>query len=116
MLSSTTLRGDDVVDTRGESLGKIEDFMIELQSGKVGYAVMSFGGVLGIGDKLFAVPWSALRVDTNEKRFVLDSSREKLERAPGFDKKHWPDFADPGWASTVERYYGAPTRPRLDSD
>jgi sporulation protein YlmC with PRC-barrel domain len=116
MLSSTTLRGDEVVDTFGESLGKIEDFMIELQSGKVGYAVLSFGGVLGIGDKLFAVPWSALRVDTNEKRFVLDASKEKLERAPGFDKKHWPDFADPGWASAVERYYGAPTRPRLDSD
>jgi hypothetical protein len=72
----------------------------------VAYAVLSFGGFLGMGEKLFAVPWSALTLDTVNKRFVLDASKERLESAPGFDKDHWPDMADTTWAKEVHDYYG----------
>jgi hypothetical protein len=80
--------------------------MIDIPSGRVAYAVLSFGGVLGMGNKLFAVPWSALRVDEDEKSFILDVDKTKLEKAPGFDKSNWPNMADTTWGSEVSRYYG----------
>lgn len=107
VLSASTLMGDGVVNRQNEDLGKIEDLMIELGTGRVAYAVLSFGGFLGMGNKLFAIPWSVLRVDTLEKRFILDVPRETLEAAPGFDKDNWPDMADQTWGTDVHRYYGA---------
>jgi hypothetical protein len=68
--------------------------------------VLSFGGVLGMGDKLFAVPWKALTLDTANKRFTLDVAKAKLKDAPGFDKNNWPAMADKAWASGVHRFYG----------
>jgi sporulation protein YlmC with PRC-barrel domain len=106
VLSASTLKGDDVVNRRGEDLGIIEDLMIDLDRGRVAYAVLSFGGFLGMGDKLFAIPWEALTIDTAEKRFVLNVSKELLERAPGFDKSNWPDMADPAWGVELYDYYG----------
>ena len=79
--------------------------MIDLPSGRIAYAVVSFGGFLGIGDKLFAVPWQALTLNTAEHEFILDVDRDTLERAPGFDKEHWPDMADPEWVSHVHAHY-----------
>jgi sporulation protein YlmC with PRC-barrel domain len=83
---------------------------MDLKSGKIRYAAISFGGFLGMGDKLFAVPWSALHVQYNTERSqnhaVLDINKAKLEKAPGFDKNHWPDFADMKWANDVNAYYG----------
>jgi surface antigen len=67
---------------------------------------LSFGGFLGIADKLFAVPWSALKLDTANKRFLLDVEKKSLESAPGFDKDDWPDMADPTWQNTINSYYG----------
>jgi hypothetical protein len=107
VLSADTLTGDNVVNPQNEDLWKIEHLMIELETGRVAYAVLSFGGFLGMGDKLFAIPWSALRVDTVKKQFVLRVDKEKLERAPGFDKAHWPDMADRTWGAEVYKYYGA---------
>ena len=109
VLSASTLCSDSVVNPSGESLGKIEELMIDLGSGRVAYAVLSFGGFLGMGNKLFAVPFGALDLDTEEKRFVLDIPKAKLERAPGFDKDHWPDFADRGFGREVYGYYDVPT-------
>lgn len=80
--------------------------MLDMESGEVSYAVLSFGGFLGIADKLFAVPWSALKLDTENKRFTLDVDKEKLESAPGFDKDNWPDMADPTWQDSIHSYYG----------
>jgi hypothetical protein len=77
-----------------------------MNTGRVAYAVLSFGGFLGIADKLFAVPWSALKLDTENKRFILNVDKERLESAPGFDKDHWPDMADPTWQNTINSYYG----------
>jgi hypothetical protein len=71
--------------------------------------VLSFGGFLGVGDKLFAVPWRALKLDTDNKCFILDVDKDRLRDAPGFDKDHWPSMADTQWASKVHSYYG--TRP-----
>ena len=94
VLSASTLKGDNVVNHQGDDLGKIEEIMIDVDHGRVAYAVLSFGGFLGMGDKLFAIPWQAFTVDTAQKRLVLSATREVLEKAPGFDKANWPDMAD----------------------
>lgn len=106
VLSAGTLTGDPVVNDAGENLGKLEEIMIDLDSGRVAYVVISFGGVLGVGNKLFAIPWQALRVDTENKEIVLNVSKETLEQAPGFDKDHWPETSDQTWLGDVYRYYG----------
>ncbi len=106
VLSASTLKGDDVVNSKSEKLGTVEELMIDLDKGCIAYAVLSFGGFMGMGDKLFAIPWGALKVDTTEKRLVLDVKKEMLERAPGFDKDHWPNMADQTWGTGIYNYYG----------
>ena len=107
IMSADTLTGDDVVNTAGEDLGEIDHIMIDVPSGKIAYAVLSFGGFLGMGDKLFAIPWSALTLDADNKQFVLNIDKDKLKDAPGFDKDHWPDLAQEDWATEVHSFYGA---------
>jgi sporulation protein YlmC with PRC-barrel domain len=109
MLSASTLTGDEVVNAKGESLGKIEDLMLDLDRGRIGYAVLSFGGVLGVGNKLFAVPWTALTVDHVNKRCLLDVPKAKLEGAPGFDKGAWPKHADSAFMDSIYTYYSEPS-------
>jgi sporulation protein YlmC with PRC-barrel domain len=104
-LSSSSITGTKVRNGQGDDLGKIEDLMVDVSSGEVSYAVLSFGGFLGIGDKLFAVPLRAMTVDTKDEEFILNESKERLENAPGFDKDHWPNTADPEWHNQVNTYY-----------
>ncbi len=104
-LSASSISGDKVKNAQGDSLGKIEDLMIDLEKGRVSYAVLSFGGFLGMGDKLFAIPMEALTVDPDDHAFILNVSKEKLENAPGFDKDNWPDMADRTWGSSIYDYY-----------
>lgn len=106
VLSASTLAGDAVTNAKGEKLGKIEEFMIDLEKGRIAYAVLSFGGFLGLGDKLFAIPWEALRLDTDKHEFILGVDKAALKNAPGFDKSDWPDFADRSWGAGVYGYYG----------
>jgi sporulation protein YlmC with PRC-barrel domain len=106
LLSATTMMGDKVLNAAGEDLGEIEEFMIDLDDGRIAYAVLSFGGFLGLGDKLFAIPWDALMLDTDRKAFVLDVEKEELENAPGFDEDHWPESPENEWLVEVYRYYG----------
>jgi sporulation protein YlmC with PRC-barrel domain len=106
LMGADTLLGNDVYNERGENLGAIKEFMIDMASGRIAYAVLSFGGFLGMGDRLFAVPWQALKLDTANKRFSLNVVKEKLKNAPGFDKDHWPSMADPAWATSVHSFYG----------
>ena len=101
VMAADTLQGDKVVNAQGDNLGKIEDIMIDVPSGRVAYAVLSFGGIMGIGDKLFAIPWGALTLDADRECFVLDIDQDRLKNAPGFDKDHWPSMADPTWASEI---------------
>jgi sporulation protein YlmC with PRC-barrel domain len=112
IMSADTLVGDPVVNTAGDSLGDIKAIMLDVTSGHIAYAVLTFGGVFGIGSKLFAIPWSALTLDAAEKRFILDIPKERLENAPGFDKDHWPSMADPSWANELHTYYNV--RPYWD--
>ncbi len=106
LLSASTLSSDDVVNMKGEKLGSIKELMLNIESGKVCYAVLSFGGFMSLGEKLFAVPWSALKVDTANKRIVMDTDEERLKNAPGFDTDHWPNMADATWEKSVHAYYG----------
>lgn len=108
ILSASTITGDKVVNREGEDLGDIKDLMIDTESGRVAYAVLEFGGVLGLGSKLFAVPLSAMQVDPENHRFIFDQDKEVLKNAPGFDKDDWPDFSDRAWGSEVHSHYGVP--------
>lgn len=89
--------GDKVRNLAGEDLGKIEDIMLDVGASRIAYAVLSFGGFLGMGDKFFAIPWEALSLDAENKCFLLDVPKAQLENAPGFDKDNWPDMADRTW-------------------
>jgi sporulation protein YlmC with PRC-barrel domain len=112
LMGADTLIGDGVVNGDDDKLGDIKEIMLDMQTGQVAYAVLAFGGFLGMGEKLFAVPWQALHLDTTNHRFVLDVEKERLKHAPGFDKDAWPDMADVGWATEVHTFYGTdPSRP-----
>ena len=112
LLSTGSLKNTKIVNLDGEDLGKLDEIMLHVDTGEIAYAVVSFGGFLGMGDKRFAVPWEALSVDTDEHRIVLDVDRERLENAPGFDNDAWPTTAETGWMTDLYRHYGATYRPR----
>jgi hypothetical protein len=107
LMGATWPIGENVYNNKGESLGEIKEVMLDMEKGCVAYAVLSFGGFLGMNDKLFAVPWNALtlKLETLDKRFLLDVDKEQLESAPGFDKDDWPDMADESWSKQVHSYY-----------
>lgn len=112
VMGADTLVGNDVYNLKNEDLGNIKEIMLDMRSGQVGYAVLSCGGFLGMGEKLFAVPWNALTLDTKNKRFVLNVEKDRLKDAPGFDKDKWPNMADQAWVKTIHAYYG--TKPYSD--
>lgn len=107
VMGADTLIGDDVINPQGDKLGDIKEIMLDVGRGRIAYAVLSVGGFLGLGDKLFAVPWSALKLDTDRSCFVLNVDKERLENAPGFDKDRWPSMADEQWATQIHSYYGS---------
>lgn len=90
LLTAVSLIGDKVRNQEGEDLGSIHDIMLNIRTGRIEYYVVEFGGFWGLGEKWFAIPFSLLQVDAERKQFVLAEKRETLEKAPGFDKKHWP--------------------------
>ena len=106
LMGADTLVGNDVYNENGEDLGEIKEIMLDMQNGRVGYAVLSYGSFLGMGEKLFAVPWDALKLDTENKRFVLNVEKDRLKQAPGFDRGKWPNMADQTWAKEIHSYYG----------
>lgn len=108
VLSASSIMGHKVINTAGEQLGSIKELMIDLDGGLIAYAVLSFGGILGMGDKLFAIPWEALTIDEESRALILDVDKAVLENAPGFDKDNWPDNAkyEAGWLLGVYEYYG----------
>jgi sporulation protein YlmC with PRC-barrel domain len=86
--------GAHVSNPNGDSLGKIKELMVDPESGQVVYAVVSFGGILGMGNKLFAIPWQALHWVRDKHQYILNMDEAVLKDAPGFDKKHWPDSSN----------------------
>lgn len=106
VLSTAVIIGDSVINRAGENLGKIEELMLDLEKGRVAYAVISFGGFLGMGEKLFAVPFEALKLDASREHFTLDVNKDKLKNAPGFDKSNPPKASDRTWGAEVYKFYG----------
>ena len=105
--AAAILTGDPVRDSAGEDLGHIEHIMIDIPSGRVVDAVISFGGFLGIGGAWVAVPWNAKSIDEQAvaESFVLDIDRETLETALRFSKDRWPNMADPAFGAAIQRHY-----------
>jgi PRC-barrel domain len=101
-----TVIGSNVVNAQNEDLGKIEDLVLDAGAGRIAYAVLSFGGFLGMGDKYFAIPWNAFHFNLPEKRAVLNVDKKLLENAPGFDKDNWPNMADSVWGNSIYKHYG----------
>lgn len=95
----------EVKNLQEEDLGTIEEIIIDKISGKVAYVVLNSGSFLGLGGKLFALPWNAIKYDTNKECFLLDVSKEEFKNAPGFDKSHWPNMADPTFANSITDFY-----------
>jgi sporulation protein YlmC with PRC-barrel domain len=106
LMGANTLIGNDVYNHENEDIGDIKEIMLDVSTGNIEYAVLSFGSFLGMGEKLFAVPWTALKLDTENKRFLLDVDKDRLKNAPGFDKDSWPNFADETLVNDLHSYYG----------
>lgn len=104
VMSETT--GNEVVNNAGENLGKIEEFVVDQENGRIAYALLSFGGFLGVGNKWFAIPWEALKPSLHDKKFILNVDKEMLKSASGFIRGDWPDYSNPEWARGVYTHYG----------
>lgn len=104
-VKASSIIGTDVVNPKGDNLGDVKEVVIDPRTGKVAYAVVSFGGFLGMGTKLFAVPFSALAYDIEKNHYVIDVSKERLEAAPGFDADKWPSMHEEKWNRDVYKYY-----------
>lgn len=111
VLKASDLIGMKVQGTDGKNLGTIKDLVFDPEDGDVQYAVLDFGGILGVGDKYFAVPWEALRFDQAGKKVALDTTKKDLKNAPGFDKNHWPDFSDEKQEVVIYEFYDVPIPP-----
>lgn len=112
LVCASAVQGREVCNPRGEDLGDIRELMIDLDTGRVVYAVLSFGGFLSLGDKRFAVPWSALSLDRAKNQFVLNMDQDSLLHVPKFDHDHWPDMTDPAWGVSVADHFTLPAAHR----
>jgi sporulation protein YlmC with PRC-barrel domain len=110
IVDSEKIIGCKVENPKGENLGKIESVMIDLNESRILYAVLSFGGVLGLGTKLFPIPTDALSFRADEKgnleRCIVDIDKETLKSAPGYDKDNLPSMVDRRFATSVYTHYG----------
>ena len=107
VLACDAVVGGDVLDARGQALGRIAHIVIDACRGRIAYAVVGRGGVFGIGDTLFAIPWSALSYDEADGVFLLHQGGERLDPTRGFHRDRWPAMEDPAWARAVHSEYRA---------
>ncbi|GGI93594.1 hypothetical protein GCM10007966_22750 [Legionella impletisoli] len=113
LVKANEVVGVEVRNHHDEDLGKVEALMLDKITGQVQYVVLSFGGFLGMGDKLFAMPWDIFSYDDDEDCFRINVDKEKLKNSPGFDKDHWPDMANKAWGDKIHNYYGTTTTHRV---
>lgn len=106
IVSSDDVIGVNVENKEGENLGEIEALMLNKYHGNVEYVVLSFGGFLNIGNKLFAMPWRIFNYDAERECFVIPVNKEKLKNSPGFERDNWPNMSDENWARSINDYYG----------
>ena len=104
-VKASSIIGTNVVNPNGDNLGDIKEVVIDPRTGRVAYSVVAFGGFLGMGEKLFAIPFSSFKYNPTSKDYVLDVSKERLKDAPGFDADHWPSMAEEKWNRDVYKYY-----------
>jgi len=105
-VKASSIIGTKVVNPKAESLGDIKEIVIDPSTGRVAYVVVSFGGFLSMGEKLFAIPFSSFEYSLANNEYVLHVPKERLENAPGFDPEHWPSMSDEKWNRDVYKYYG----------
>jgi sporulation protein YlmC with PRC-barrel domain len=105
MAKASNLIGKNVKNTEGKDLGEVKEIVVDPMGGDIQYAVLSFGGFLGLGDKYFAIPWQAMKLSQDRKHFILNVDQKKMENAPGFDKDKWPDMSNRDWALVVYQFY-----------
>ena len=105
VISSDRVEGTAVYNTTGDKLGSIDDLMIDKQSGQVRYAVMEFGGFLGMGTDRYPLPWNMLKYDTSKEGYVVPLDKDKLESAPRYAETEVPDYNDE-YGKRVYDYYG----------
>lgn len=105
VVKSAEVLGVSVENSQNEKLGKIEELVIDKLNGNIKYVVLSFGGILGLGEKLFAIPWRILRYNDDRDCFVINVSKDKLKNAEGFNKDSWPDMANETWSDKINSYY-----------
>jgi sporulation protein YlmC with PRC-barrel domain len=106
IVNAEDIIGVSVKNYQGENLGKVEAIMLDKLAGTVAYVVLSFGGFLGLGDKLFALPWDIFSYDNRQDCFMVSIDKERLKNSPGFDKDHWPDMSSRAWGTAIHKYYG----------
>ena len=106
LLGTTSFCGDAVYDVAGKFLGEIEELILDLPSGRVAYVLMAAGGFLGMGRRLFVIPWGAVAVDRGYRRSVVNIDLDRLIDAPNLDGDLLPRMADPGWAMELHVYFG----------
>ncbi len=110
LMSASTLNGDDVKNAQGESLGHVKDIMLDTENNRIAYYVLSFGGLFGVGDKLFAIPPEAMKLNAKDECFILNIDKDRLKKAQGFDQDRWPNMADPTFRSNLYQHYGITDR------
>jgi hypothetical protein len=106
LISADKVTGTSVYNRRGEDLGSVYDVMINKVSGQVAYAIMSFGGFLGMGESYHPLPWRALTYDTRQGGYIVDIDRNRLENAPYYSAGSEPDWSDRSYSQSVDRYHG----------
>jgi sporulation protein YlmC with PRC-barrel domain len=112
IFSAKNVLGKRVKNLQGEDLGSIEDIVIDSDAKQIAYAALSFGGFLGLGDKLFAIPWEAMSLEnqrgtlTADQVFILNVDKDLLKNAPGFEKDNYPNMADRRFGADIYDYYG----------
>src|ERR1700744_2049873 len=107
LISSEKVTGSKVENTKGDNLGHIEEIMIDKISGRVGYAVLNYGSFLGMGGKLFALPWDVLKYDTRQEAYIVGIPEERLKNAPSYDAGSVPNWGDPQYDKEIHDYYGS---------
>ena len=106
LIASNKVEGTAVYNRQGERLGEVYNFMVDKRSGKVEYAVMSFGGFLGMGQSYHPLPWRVLTYDTGKGGYVVDLDKDRLRGAPSYTGSEAPDWSDPAYGRRIDDYYG----------